>query len=101
MSIEMLLESEIAEISGGLGPPGAIAGAVGGLAMYGGVHFFNNRPMTWGGAAWAAGTGAAIGASGGMLMAASGGGFAAQLAWRPGMLGLGFGAGQVSRGKGW
>jgi hypothetical protein len=34
-------------------------------------------------------------------MAASGGGLAAQIAWRPGMMGLNFGLGQLSNGKGW
>ncbi|AIO76721.1 hypothetical protein DM80_2220 [Burkholderia multivorans] len=34
-------------------------------------------------------------------MAVSGGGIAAQIAWRPGMMGLNFGLGQLSNGKGW
>lgn len=34
-------------------------------------------------------------------MAASGEGISAQIAWRPGMMGLNFGLGQLSNGKGW
>ncbi|MDR9225457.1 hypothetical protein FEP08_00980 [Burkholderia multivorans] len=33
-------------------------------------------------------------------MAASSAGLAAQIAWRPGMMGLNFGLGQLSNGKG-
>ncbi|WP_179403543.1 hypothetical protein [Burkholderia guangdongensis] len=101
MTMQVLSENEIREVSGGLGPVGALSGGIGGLAMYAGSHYFFNQPMTWQGAAWAAGTGAAIGATGGALMAASGGGLAANLAWRPGMMSANFGLGQYSNHKDW
>ncbi|MGZ2745988.1 hypothetical protein [Burkholderia stagnalis] len=99
--MHVLSENEIRKVSGGLGPVGMIPGALGGLAMYAGSHYFFNKPMTLQGAAWAAGTGAAVGATGGALMVASGGGVAANLAWRPGMAGVNFGLGQYSGFKGW
>jgi len=101
MTMRTLKKNEIVSISGGVGPLGALAGAGVNLAIYAGTHLNSNNPMTWQGAAWAAGTGAAIGATGGALMAASDGGLAAQLAWRPGMMGLNFGLSQISGHKGW
>ncbi|WP_217122754.1 hypothetical protein [Burkholderia multivorans] len=101
MAIQALSHHEIRKVSGGVGPVGAILGAGGNMAVYAAMHQIQNKPMTWQGVAWAAGTGAANGATGGALMAASGGGLAAQIAWRPGMMGLNFGLGQLSNGKGW
>lgn len=40
------------------------------MAVYAAMHQIQNKPMTWQGVAWTAGTGAAIGATGGALMAA-------------------------------
>lgn len=99
--METISQAELHEVAGGFGPPGAALGAAVNLGFYSVVHLYNGRALTWRGAVWAAGTGAAIGATGGALMAASGGGIPAALAWRPGMMGTNFGLGQVSRGKGW
>lgn len=101
MAIQVLSKNEICKVSGGVGPVGALLGAGGNLVAYAAMHQIQNKPMTWQGAAWAAGTGAAVGVTGGALMAASGGGIAAQIAWRPGMMGLNFGLSQLSNGKGW
>lgn len=80
---------------------GAGAGAAGGLAFYVGKAMYFDRPMTWQGALYSAGTGALIGAGGSALIDASGGGLAANVAWRPNMIAAIFGLGQYSRYREW
>lgn len=46
-----LTQMEIAEISGAVGPPGAVAGAVVGVAGYIGMQAGSGQPATWTGAA--------------------------------------------------
>lgn len=70
-------------------------GAAGGLGFYAWHHRNNFSNMTWSGAAFSAGTGALTGGVGGILIRASGGGLAGNIAWRPNMMAINFGVGQI------
>jgi hypothetical protein len=110
--IAMLSQQEMQATQGAVAPivaaVGAIAGRVaanvavraaaqagGGAALGVGGHIWHNNrhdlPTTPEGVAYAAGVGAVGGAATGALVKAAGGGVAANVAWRPGTMGLGMG----------
>lgn len=78
-----------------------VYGAAIGAGGYAAHHLAFGQPLTWQGAAYAAGVGAVTGGVGGVLIRASGGGIAGNIAWRPNMWSTNFGAGQYSNAQGW
>jgi hypothetical protein len=66
-------------------------GAGAGAAIHAYQNSKNDRPTTPEGVAYAAGVGAVNGLATGALVKAAGGGIAANVAWRPGTMGLGMG----------
>ena len=85
-----LSSKEIELVSGGVGPivVGAIMGA-------GGYIYKNGSESTLTGIVAAAGIGAVTGGVQGALIKAAGGGLIGNIAWRPGMAGINYGAQQV------
>lgn len=100
--MNILTEYDVSIIAGGvdqrIGPAGAIVGAAVGAAAHQGIHLATHgtlAPIKT--TLAAAGVGALTGLTGGALVAASGGGLAGNLAWRPGMAALNFGANKASQ----
>lgn len=103
MQVTTLSKQEMKETEGAL-MQFVISGGVGagvGLSLYVGKALFYDRPITWQGALYSAGTGALIGAGGGALISAAGGGVIGNIAWRPSMMAANFGAAQYRNYRGW
>lgn len=103
MQVTILSKQEMKETEGALMYilMGAGLGAAGGVGMYALNSHINDRPMTWQGTLYSAGTGALIGAGGTALIGAAGGGVAANIAWRPNMIAANYGLGQYRRYREW
>ena len=99
MQLAALSGQEMKETEGAL-VNFAVGGAIG-LGTYVAIAYVSDGPLTWQGALFSIGVGAVTGGAGGALIKASGGGLAANVAWRPGMAAVSFGASQVRRSQGW
>ncbi|HLP80513.1 MAG TPA: hypothetical protein VK141_00805 [Nitrosomonas sp.] len=77
-----------------------VGGGVG-FATYAAQQTYYGEPITLQGSFYSAGVGALTGGVGGSLIRAAGGGFAGNLAWRPGMMGLNYGFSQYRSYQGW
>lgn len=95
-----LSQTEMKETQGELIPlavaPFAFGGALGAWGYHGANLYQHGKLGTAQGAAQAAAIGAATGGAASGLSAAAGGGVAGNLAWRPGIHALGFGAGAAN-----
>jgi|TARA_B110000967_G_C18467115_1_gene355551 hypothetical protein len=89
-----LIESEINDVNGGIGLPGAFIGAAVG-ALPG---IYNKAPIE--NVAAAALLGALSGATGNFAGSAAAGGYAVRLAWGLRSVGLGVAAGEAGKGSG-
>lgn len=103
LQMATLSEQEMKETEGAF--INFFAGAVGGGAVGAGIYAYNNwqnnRPITWQGLAYSAGTGALVGAGGAALIARAGGGVLGNVAWRPSMAATNFSFSQYSSYRGW
>lgn len=80
-----------------IGPMGALVGAGIGAAFHQGTHLFNHgtfAPLNT--TVAAASIGAVTGFTGGALSAAAGGGIIGNIAWKPGIAAVGYGANKAS-----
>lgn len=87
--MKVLSNEQVNNVTGGFANFAFGAGV--GLIGYMWSHDFNFKEMSWSGAVLATGTGAITGGLGGAAIKAAGGGIAANVAWRPGFVGLNFG----------
>ena len=78
-----------------------IVGGAMGFGMYAAQSWYSDRPITWQGSLYSAGTGALTGGIGGALIRASGGGIAGNIAWRPNIQAANFSFGQYRSYRGW